>query len=64
MSNVIHLSDYREPWLNRAQLAQHFGMSPRWVSLRVQDGMPSRTFGRARRFRVSECERWLHDRAP
>lgn len=63
MGQLIDLAQYREPWVTRAQLAQHLGMSERWISLQVAAGMPSRQFGRARRFRVSECERWLGDRA-
>jgi excisionase family DNA binding protein len=51
-----------EPWLDTRQIAEHLGMGVRWVQLRTAEGMPSQKFGRARRFRVSEVERWLTDR--
>lgn len=49
----------REPWVSRRQLAAHLGFSLRWVDLRVRDGMPSMKMRGERRFKVSECERWL-----
>jgi len=50
-----------EPWLDKRQLAAHLGFSARWVDYRVSEGMPSHTFGKRRRFRISEVERWLED---
>ncbi len=50
-----------EPWLNKRQLAAHLGFSARWVDYRVAEGMPSHVFGRRRRFRLSEVERWLEE---
>jgi predicted DNA-binding transcriptional regulator AlpA len=57
----------QRPGLERAltarELADTLGMSERWIAYRVAEGMPSRTYGRARRFRVSEVESWLARRA-
>jgi predicted DNA-binding transcriptional regulator AlpA len=53
----------REPYLTKAQVADHYGFSPRWVELRVGDGMPCYRFGGRVRFRLSEVESWLQERA-
>jgi excisionase family DNA binding protein len=45
------------------ELAEALGMSERWIAYRVREGMPSRRYGRARRFRLSEVEAWLQRRA-
>jgi predicted DNA-binding transcriptional regulator AlpA len=52
-----------EPWLTKKQLAAHFGYSTRWVELRVREGMPSKLIGGRRRFRLSEVEAWIEERA-
>ena len=50
--------------LTVAELAEVLGMSERWIAYRVkEDNMPSHKYGRARRFRLSEVERWLERRA-
>lgn len=53
----------KRPGLERVlsvrELADVLGMSERWVAYQVRAGMPSYKFGRARRFRLSEVERWL-----
>ena len=51
-----------EPWLTTAQLAQTLAMSERWIAYRTAEGMPSMLFGRSRRFRISEVEKWLRER--
>lgn len=59
MTNLIRLS----PYLTKTELAEHWGMSLRWVELRVKnDGLPHKHLGRAIRFRLEDCERWLEDR--
>ena len=52
-----------ERWFTTAELAEHLGMSPRWVAYQVKAGMPSQCFGRARRFSLSEVESWLQRQA-
>jgi hypothetical protein len=52
-----------EPWLGKRQIADHFGRSPRWVELRVRDGLPSKMIGGRRGFRLSEVEAWLDGRS-
>jgi excisionase family DNA binding protein len=48
-----------EPAMTAAQLATELGMSERWIAYQVAAGMPSHKYGRARRFRLTEVERWL-----
>ncbi len=48
----------REPWLTDEALALYFSVAPRTVRRWATAGMPSRRFGGARRFRISEAERW------
>jgi hypothetical protein len=48
-----------EPYVSIDEFAAHFRMSRRWVEYRLRDGMPSKRFGRARRFQISQCEDWL-----
>lgn len=47
-----------EPWLDEGKVAMHFGVSTRTVRRWRDQGMPSRAFGRSRRFRLSQCEQW------
>jgi excisionase family DNA binding protein len=51
-----------EPYLSKRQLADLLGFSVRWVDYKVREGMPSHRFGKRRRFRLSEVERWLEGR--
>jgi hypothetical protein len=47
-----------EPWLDERGLARHYAVSTRTVRRWRVSGMPSRVFGRVRRYRVSDCDRW------
>jgi hypothetical protein len=50
-----------ENYRDKTGIAEHFGMSVRWVEHRMQDGMPhSHVDGRAR-FRLSEVDRWMRE---
>lgn len=51
-----------EPWVDEQRVALHFDVSTRTVRRWREDGMPSQQFGRSRRFRLTQCERW-HERA-
>lgn len=51
-----------EPWLNKRQVAAHYGRSTRWIELRVREGLPSRMLGGRRAFRLSEVDEWLSAR--
>lgn len=48
-----------EAWIDEVAVARHFGVSARTVRRWRREGMPSRKWGAARRFRLSACERWL-----
>jgi hypothetical protein len=52
-----------EPWLNKQQVAQHLGRSPRWVEIAMKDrGLPwhpPAPGSNRRRFLLSEIERWM-----
>lgn len=56
-----------EPWISKAEVAAHFGRTPRWVELRMREGLPHRKDGAHRlarvRFRLSEVEAWMGSRA-
>lgn len=51
--------DWTEPLVNRHQLADHLGFSPRWVSGKVAEGMPHFRMGGSLRFQVSVAAQWL-----
>lgn len=57
-SGVVH-----EPWLTKQELAKYLGFSPRWVELRVRDGMPCERFGARLRFQRTPVEQWLKEGA-
>ena len=40
MSTVVQLRPGTPRLLTKAQLAQHLKRSPRWIELRVREGMP------------------------
>lgn len=63
MGDLIQMPT-REGWVTKAMIAEHFGVSERWIEQRVQkDKMPSWKVGRTRRFRVSDVEDWLRKRS-
>jgi hypothetical protein len=53
-----------EPWLDERAVARHYGVSTRTVRRWRAAGMPSRSIGGARRYRLSECEHWHERREP
>jgi hypothetical protein len=57
--NAAYTRKHGEPWLSKAEIAQHLGFSTRWVELRVRKGMPHMRMGGRLRFQVSACEAWL-----
>jgi phage terminase Nu1 subunit (DNA packaging protein) len=48
-----------EPWVTKAQLAQHVQVSAKTVERWVADGMPCLRSRRTVRFQISACEAWL-----
>lgn len=48
-----------EPWLTKADLAEHLGCSVRWIESRIADGLPCATIAGRRKFKASEAEEWL-----
>lgn len=48
-----------EPWQTKQEIAKHYGFSPRWVELRLRDGMPHRRIGGRPRFQLGAVDRWL-----
>jgi hypothetical protein len=55
-----------EPWVTKAEIAKHLGVTPRTVNRYMQLGMPySRRFENSPpRFRISEVDAWMQSRAP
>jgi excisionase family DNA binding protein len=63
MADVHQLRPEPEPYLTRRELAGRLHIGLTKLDELVKDGMPSHTWGmRIRRFRYSECERWLRQR--
>ena len=52
-----------EPWLDEHAVARHYGVSTRTIRRWRACGMPSRTFGGVRRYRLSDCEHWHEQRS-
>jgi len=48
-----------EPYIGKAELAEAFRCSVRWIEDRLREGMPSVLLAGARKFRRSEVEAWL-----
>lgn len=60
MGEVVQLrpSQSFEPWQDAHKVAAYFDVSLVTVKRWTRQGMPSAKFGRARRYRLSECEAW------
>jgi phage terminase Nu1 subunit (DNA packaging protein) len=56
-----HQGDPWEAWVDENTIARHFSVSTRTVRRWMHDGMPSRSIGSLRRYRLSQCEDW-HER--
>lgn len=56
-----------EPWVSKQQLVAHLGVTPRTIERWINLGMPCLKLGgdlRSRvRFKITEVEAWLGDRA-
>jgi hypothetical protein len=52
----------REPWVTKQQLAEHLGVTRRWIELQQQFGLPRLSTGGMNRYRISEVEAWLRER--
>lgn len=64
MSATVHRLARPSALLTKQQLAAHLDRSPRWIEMRVSDGMPSEQPTARfphRRFRLAEVEAWLAD---
>lgn len=48
-----------EPWLTKRQLADHLGVSARWIEDRVGEGLPHRALAGGHKFRLSQVEPWM-----
>lgn len=48
-----------DPLLTAEQLADHYGVTRATIYNLMKRGMPSLKIGRARRFRLAECDSWL-----
>jgi hypothetical protein len=56
---VAELIGLEEPWLGKAEIAEHFGCSTRSIELAMKKGLPYRLiFGRSK-FRASAVQAWL-----
>lgn len=51
----------RDP-VTKQQLADHMGVTPRWIEYQQRLGLPYLRMGGMNRYRVSEVEAWLRDR--
>jgi hypothetical protein len=51
-----------EPWRTKQQLADHLGVTGRWIEYQQRRGLPRLRVGGINRYRVSEVEAWLRDR--
>lgn len=67
MSNVVHLPAREAPsrLLSKKELAVELGYSPRWVELRMREGMPVKreSLSHHARFILADVLAWLDERA-
>lgn len=52
----------RERWVTKQQLADHFGVTTRWIERQQRLGFPYLRMGGMNRYCVSEVEAWLRGR--
>lgn len=67
MSTRVHrLPTFGPRLLTKQQLAQHLNRSPRWIELRVNEGMPSENLDRRGRrlFDLHAVEDWIANGQP
>lgn len=57
------VSQWREPLVNRQQLASHLCCTPSAIDAFRRRGLPTVFIGRLVRFRVSQVEAWFEDLA-
>lgn len=57
--NTTQTLPQREPYVTKQHVAAFYRFTPRWVELRVAEGMPCHRFGGRVRFLMSEVDAWL-----
>jgi predicted DNA-binding transcriptional regulator AlpA len=57
------ITDNRERWVSKREVAEHFGFATRTVNRWLAAGCPSRVMSNVRRFRISEVDAWLAEQA-
>jgi hypothetical protein len=56
--NVIK---FKSGWLDKASIADYFGLSISFIEKRMAEGLPHAVIGRRTKFRVQEVEPWLEE---
>ncbi len=51
-----------KPWVTKQRLADHLGVTRRWIESQQQLGLPHLHTGGMNRYRISEIEAWLRER--
>ena len=57
-----------EPWVGAKEIASHFGVSEQWIQVLSSprypssSRMPTTYFGRVKRFKISEVEKYFENR--
>lgn len=50
-----------EPWLSKAELASHLGISVRFIEYRMAEGLPFARIAGKIKFKASQAEVWLEE---
>jgi hypothetical protein len=50
-----------EPWVTKQQLADHLGVTRRWIETQQPLDLPHLHTGGMNRYRISDVESWLHE---
>lgn len=51
-----------EPWVTKQQLADHLGVTRRWIESQLPIGLPHLHTGGMNRYRISKAGACLHER--
>lgn len=57
----VDTASFGEKWLTKRELAAYLRVTPRFIELQQQLGLPVLRLGAANRYRVSEVEAWLRE---
>jgi hypothetical protein len=61
---AVDAAELGERWLTKREIAEYLRVTPRFIELQQQAGLPVLRMGAVNRYRISEVEAWVRSQYP